>query len=81
MDKKITTHHGVVTLFGLHFVRTGKFDKRFGRYLANLKDERENSDYEIFSVIDEEVAEEATKEAGEFFEETKRYLKKYALIS
>jgi len=68
------THHGVVTLFGLYFVRTGKFDKKFGRYLASLKDERENSDYEIFSVVDEELAREAVKEANEFVEEAKRYL-------
>ncbi|MBA7714043.1 hypothetical protein ES703_123057 [subsurface metagenome] len=68
------THHGVVTLFGLHFVKTGKIDRKFGRYLANLKDERENGDYEIFSVIDEEVAKESIKEAEEFVEEAKRYL-------
>lgn len=68
------THHGVVTLFGLHFVKTGKFDRKFGKYLINLRDERENGDYEIFSVIDEEIAKESLKEAGEFVEEAKRYL-------
>ena len=50
-------------------------------FLTNLKDERENSDYEIFSVINEEIAREAIKEAEEFVEEAKRYLKKDALIS
>jgi len=75
------THHGLVTLFGLHFVKTGKFDKKFGRYLINLKDERENGDYEIFSVIDGGVAKEAIQEAEQFIEETRRYLKTYNLLS
>lgn len=68
------THHGVVTLFGLHFVKTGKIDKKFGRYLANLKDNRENGDYEIFSTIDEEVAQKAVKEAGEFVAEINEFI-------
>lgn len=31
------THGGLVNLFGLHFVNSGKFDKKLGKYLANLK--------------------------------------------
>lgn len=61
-------------------MRTGKFDKKLGRYLANLKDGKENSDYEIFSVIDEEVAREVLIEAEEFFEETKKYLRNHNLL-
>lgn len=71
------THQGVVTLFGLHFVKTGKLDKRFGKILSNLKDDRENGDYEIYSVIDSEVAGEAVQEAREFLKEAERYLAKY----
>ncbi len=74
------THKGVVTLFGLLFVKTGKFDRRFGKYLANLKDERESGDYEVFSYIDKETAEAAMAEAREFLEETKTYLKKLGAI-
>jgi len=71
------THQGILTLFGLYFVKTGKFDKKFGRILSNLKDDRENGDYEIYSAIDKEVAEKSVKEAEEFLKETKDYLKKY----
>ena len=74
------THKGVVTLFGLLFVKTGKFDRRFGKYLANLKDERESGDYEVFSYIDKETAEAAIAETREFLEETKTYLKKLGAI-
>lgn len=28
-----TTHQGLVNLFGLHLVKTGKFEKKYGKYL------------------------------------------------
>ncbi len=48
--------------------------------LANLKDEREAGDYEIFSYTDKETAESAIKEAEEFLAETKAYLKRAGLM-
>jgi len=71
------THQGLLNLFGLYFVKTGKFDKKFAKIIHNLKDDRENGDYEIYSVIDAEVAEVAVKEAEQFLKEAERYLKKY----
>lgn len=62
------THKGLGTLFGLFFVKTGRIDKQFGRYLANLKDDRETSDYEVLGWIDEQVASRAVREAREFCE-------------
>jgi uncharacterized protein (UPF0332 family) len=78
--EKAETHKGVVTLFGLLFVKTGKFNKNLGKYLANLKDDRESGDYEIFSYIDKETTESAIAEAKEFIKEAKAYLKKSGLI-
>ena len=69
------THQGLVNLFGLHLVKTGKFEKKFGKYLANLKDDRENSDYEVYSAIDRETAECAVREATEFLQAAETYLK------
>lgn len=71
------THQGLVNLFGLHFAKTGKLDKKFGKFLANLKDDRETSDYEIYSSIDEQTARHAFSEAQEFLQEMKRYLTPY----
>ncbi|MBI5213380.1 MAG: HEPN domain-containing protein [Nitrospirae bacterium] len=68
------SHKGVVTLFGLLFVKTGKFSKNLGKYLANLKDDRESGDYEIFSYIDHETAETAVNEAREFLRQGRLYL-------
>ena len=70
-----------MTLFGLLFVKTGKFKKNLGKYLANLKDDRESSDYEVFSYIDKETAETAVMEAEEFIRESKRYLRKTGILS
>jgi len=68
------THSGLVNLFGLHFVKSGKFDKKFGKYLSTLKENRENGDYEVFSAIDKETADSASVEAEAFVKEMKRYL-------
>ncbi len=65
------THKGIVSLFGLLFVKAGKFDRNLGKYLANLKDDRESGDYEVFSYIDEETAKTALYEAKEFLKEAK----------
>ena len=77
--EKAETHKGVVTLFGLLFVKTGKFSKNLGKNLANLKDDRENSDYEVFSYMDKETANTALREAREFLKEAESYLKKLGI--
>lgn len=50
------THKGLITLFGLLLVKTGKFDKKWGKFLASLKDDREAGDYDALSWIDEATA-------------------------
>lgn len=78
--ERAETHKGAVTLFGLLFVKTGKFGKNIGKYLANLKDDRESGDYEIFSYIDREGAETAIHEAREFLKAGRLYLEKTGVI-
>lgn len=78
--QRAETHRGVITLFGLLFVKTGKFNRNLGKFLANLKDDRESGDYEVFSYIEKETAETALKEAEEFLKESKIYLKKIDLM-
>lgn len=78
--QRAESHKGVVTLFGLLFVKTGKFSRNLGKYLANLKDNRESGDYEVFSYIDRETAETAIAEAKEFLNEGKLYLKEMGVF-
>ena len=70
------THHGAVTLFNLLFVKTGKMSKRAGRFLANLKDDRESADYELFSHADADTARVAVEEAKSIIAETTSYLER-----
>lgn len=70
------THRGLLNLFGLHFVRAKKVSKEMGRYLSNLKDDREVGDYEAFSSLDSEATARAVKEAELFVSEAETYLKK-----
>ncbi len=71
------THRGLVNLFGLHFVRAGKVSKDMGRFLSNLKDDREIGDYESFSFQDQGTAQRSIKEASAFLAEAEAYLKPF----
>ena len=60
------THQGLIHLFSTHFIKTGLLDKKLGVILAELKDEREKGDYEIYSSLDKEDALEDLNHAREF---------------
>lgn len=70
----VESHSALKTMFGLHLIKTGKIDKKYGRWLNRLKDERENGDYDIFTSFDFGDAENDIKEAEKFLEEMKKYL-------
>lgn len=72
----VESHSALKTLFGLHFINSGKIDKKYGRYLNRLKDERENGDYDIFTTFENADAQEAIKETEEFLQSMINYLKK-----
>ena len=57
------------------FVKTGKMTKRAGRFFANLKDDREAADYELFSFADADTARVAVEEAESIIAEATSYLK------
>ena len=70
----VESHSALKTMFGLHFVKTGKIDKKYGRWLNKLKDERENGDYDIFTSFEREDAKKDINEVEEFLSEMKRFL-------
>lgn len=72
---KAETYKGVVMLFGLLLVKTGKIDKKYGKLLSNLKDARETGDYEVMSWMDEGDAQNATVEAEEFIRAVEGFIK------
>lgn len=44
------SHSSVKSQFSLHFVKTGKFEKKFGQLLSQLSDWRQSGDYD--NIID-----------------------------
>lgn len=66
------THSGLKELFGLHIIRTGLMDRKFGKILRRLYDLRQQGDYEALAFYDEEEAKGALEEAAEFLKETER---------
>ena len=54
-----------------------RINPKLGRYLNNLKDDRESGDYDLYSGIDRAVAENAVREAREFLTEVERYLQPF----
>lgn len=60
------SHRGLANLFGLHLVEPGKLPKKLAKYLRNVRDDREEGDYEVYSVIDQETSQTALQQAEEF---------------
>jgi len=75
-----TAHHGAVILFNLLFVKTGKIAKDVGKHFANLKDDRESVDYELFTDADEGMARVALEEAERLLSEATAFLKRSSFL-
>lgn len=59
------THDGLITSFGLHFVKPGKVERKLGAFLSRIEQLRKKGDYNCFYAIsEEEIASmiEPTKE-------------------
>jgi uncharacterized protein (UPF0332 family) len=59
-------HSGIVALFNRHFVKTGRFEKRFGTLLKTARQARERADYGDLVEFAEADAESQLREAEEF---------------
>jgi len=75
-DMELDTHYGVKIKFGELFVKTGRVDPKFGRYLSRALDLREDADYALDSraEVPRDVAEEQVRKASEFLEMAKQFL-------
>ncbi|MBR4154410.1 MAG: HEPN domain-containing protein [Paludibacteraceae bacterium] len=63
------THSGVKTMFGMHFISTGKLPIKIGRIFATLFEKRHSSDYDDFIYCDEEMTNELYEQADLFIKE------------
>ncbi len=61
-----SSHKGVISAFGEHFVKTGIFPKEMGRELNRAFEKRQVGDYEYTFVISEDDARQLLKSGKEF---------------
>jgi len=54
---KTNTHSSVKSQFSLHFIKSGKIDKKYGKLLSKLFDWRQKGDYDNLVDYDKESVE------------------------
>jgi uncharacterized protein (UPF0332 family) len=69
-----SSHKGVISLFGEHFVKTGIFERSLGRDLGDAYDKRLVGDYGIGFILTEEETRDLLDTAQNFFQKLKSYL-------
>lgn len=68
-------HKGVISKFGLEFVKKGFVEDIYGRALTHAKDRREVADYDIEKDITQEEAELIVDDAEQFLARIKRAIR------
>ncbi|MEA2075011.1 MAG: HEPN domain-containing protein [Euryarchaeota archaeon] len=75
-----SSHKGVVSAFGKHFIKTAIFPKEMGRELNRAFEKRQIGDYEYTFVITEDEAEEILKGGERFVEAIAQHLKEKKML-
>jgi uncharacterized protein (UPF0332 family) len=68
------SHDGTRTQFGLHFIKTGKIDKVYGKLFTKLSDYRQKGDYGDLYDYNEEIVRPLIAQVKNFIEEIKKNL-------
>lgn len=69
-----SSHRGVISPFGQHFVKTGIFDRLLGKTLNDAYDKRLIGDYGIGIAVTQNEAQRLLEAARDFVEKVKAYL-------
>lgn len=70
----INSHSAAQSLFGLHFVKTGLFDKKYSRDVNRLLEKRQGADYELNIILTQYDAENSLQTATEFVGVVRQYI-------
>jgi len=75
-SKRITpkSHAGIISLFGLHFIKAGLVDEKYNAWFKKIYKDRLDADYKRDRVFTEEEAREALEQATEFVKTIERLL-------
>ena len=60
------SHHGAKTLFGQHYIATGKVSRKQGAFYGQIFNARNEGDYEAFVYYTPEIVKEYLDQAREF---------------
>ena len=67
-------HAGVIAYFQKEYVKTGKFDKLYSKYLRQAFQIRNQADYEDFYIVSQKDAMEQYEKADKFVKVVEAYL-------
>ena len=70
-----SSHSGTRSQFSLHYIKTGKLDKKFGKLLTELYDWRQKGDYENIFDYNPESVEPLFSQVIEMIETINREIK------
>lgn len=68
------THRGVITLLGMHFIKTGKISENSGKLFSRLFELRQTGDYDDLFDLTEEDVQPLLKPAKEYIKEISNLL-------
>lgn len=67
-------HAGVIAYFQKEFVKTGKVDRKYSKYISQAFQIRNNTDYADFFIVSAQDAKEQYEKAKEFLKVIEKYL-------
>lgn len=67
-------HSGVISHFQREYVKTGKFDTKYSKYISKAFQIRNNTDYADFFIVFQSDAKEQLSRAEEFYDAVERYV-------
>lgn len=67
-------HAGVIAYFQKEYIKTGKLDKKYSKYISQAFQIRNNVDYADFFLVSRQDAKEQYERAKDFVEMIEKYL-------
>ncbi|MBD5238996.1 MAG: HEPN domain-containing protein [Bacteroidales bacterium] len=69
-----STHKGIKTMLGLHFIKPGLLEAKYGRIYQQLYENRQSGDYEDFVYCDEELFAFLRPQAEDFVKKISKHI-------
>lgn len=73
-SQDFSKHSGVISYFQREYVKSGKFDTKYSKYISKAFQFRNNTDYADFFIVSQSDAKEQLSRAEEFYDAIERYV-------